>query len=175
MKGMYKTLFGIGLLLTACASTPVWVVQPTVQHVASADYEIELAAVKENTPFFSAFDLKIVNHSAETIFIDWNQSRYLFNNRPDGVLVFAQIDPETVKEGKIPKDAIASGATFSRRITPFERVAFTPYRDTRAPEKQTGIKGGLMPSGQNGVALSLQIKGEVRMEKLNVTIDSQQP
>lgn len=146
----------IVLLLLGCATPApsVWVSRPSVQKVATPEFEARLEPLKEDKPFYVSFRLTIANKSQNPFVLDWNQTRYLHNNKDQGVFVFTGIDPEKI-QGAIPPESIAPGASFTRDISPLRTVAFMP-RERIPEEGKRGFIAGLLPAGNNGIHLVLK-------------------
>jgi hypothetical protein len=86
--------------------------------------------------------------------IDWNASQYLFNGKPQGLLVFEGIDPEAVKNAMVPPDTVAPGASFSLEIMPMRLIAWSPIKEKTAAGRS--ISPGMLPIGENGILLALR-------------------
>jgi len=149
----------MGLLLWGCSSVGhpskvVWTAQPESRVVDNRRLTARIEPQKGASPFYSFFLLTITNKSDTDLVIDWNASRYLFNGRPQGMLVFEGIDPEKVKTATVPSEAIAPGGGFSRSIMPLRLIAWSPVKDNTADRR--GITPGMLPGGENGIRLMLQ-------------------
>jgi hypothetical protein len=132
-----------------------------------------LTPQKGDRPYFAFFRLALTNKSDADLIVDWNASRYLFNGRPQGVLVFEGIDPETIKAAAVPPERIAPGETFMRDVMPLRLIAWRPINES-SPNR-SGIRPGLIPAGQNGIRLALDHAAGRMTVPLSVTIANEVP
>ena len=114
----------IGLsLLAGCSGMPspsavAWTAQPEFRDVDNPLFKATIVPQKGTAPYYTSFLLTVANKSDADLVVDWNACRYLFNERPEGALVFEGIDPEKVKTKTVPAETIAPGTRFSRVIMP---------------------------------------------------------
>jgi hypothetical protein len=163
----------IMLILAGCsgASSPFkgrWVAAPSFQEADHSFCRARLSVKKGDNAYYSYFLLSLVNKGDEALYIDWNASRYLFNGKPQGGLVFEGIDPEAVKNNAVPVEAIAPGETFKRPLMPMRLIAWTPIRDKSTTSRS--ITPGMLPAGDNGIRLSLRQAGNRIRLPLSVSI-----
>jgi hypothetical protein len=149
----------IGLSLAGCSgtgprSTAAWTAQPESRSVDHPLFEAMIVPQKGEAPYYVSFLLTVTNKSDADLMVDWNSSRYLFNGRPEGALVFEGIDPEMVKTATVPGDAIAPGGLFSRVIMPLRLIAWSPLKESTASSRS--ITPGMLPAGENGIRLAVQ-------------------
>jgi len=119
-----------------------------------------LTPQKQEDSFFTSFLLEIQNQSREDLAIDWNDTIYTHNGRDNGLFVFKDITPEDVKNRSIALEIIPAGSNFSKAVAPFKLLSAAPLR---AKDNSAGIRGGILPEGDNGMRLVL-IHGEDRIE-----------
>lgn len=162
---MYCSILVLG---AGCAPTLVLHSTPRIQTAANSYYDVQFEPLKEGNNFFVSFKLSITNKTRKDLIIDWNKTRYLFNNRAFGVFVFEGIQPENIKNSNIPPDVIPAGQSFSKIIAPYQLLARAPL----ASKSQNAgkISTGPIPSGQNGIALLITQNGQKIVEKLTVNI-----
>jgi len=173
MKMRWWCVLLIWTLLTACASAKggrEWASIPPVQTAEAPAFDVSLKPLKNDNRFFVAFQLDIKNKSDQALTLDWNQTRYLYDGRDNGVLVFRGIDPAALKEAAVPPDVIAPGATFSREVFPAQLVAFTPMREEVLDKKGKGLFPGPLPAGENGIRLVLKRDGKALVQQVTVEI-----
>jgi len=158
----------------ACAQTPhkIWKSTPSLQAIQNDYYEARLEPLKKGNSFFTWFLLTIKNNTGENLEIDWNKSRYIYNNRAREGFTFRGIVPEDIKNLAIPPDVIPAGKTFSREIAPMKLIAFAPFRDSSIEENESGITPGIIPAGENGIFLVVRYNGKEVKKKITVTIES---
>ena len=150
-------LFGLFLMSCSTVDAPskgIWTAQPEIRTAENRLFGARIQPRKIDGPFYVGFLLTIENKSDEALVLDWNESHYLFNGKPQGVMVFRGVDPETVRDGTIPPEAIAPGERFSREIMPLRLIAWNPIAEKTA--SQPGITPGMLPAGENGVRLTLR-------------------
>ena len=148
-------LFLIAFLMTGCTRY-TWKIEPSEQIV---DNEYFSASISPNVfddfrKGYIAFDLTIKNHSSEDIELDWNKTLYIENNQTKGGFVFEGIIYRDKNNPKLP-DIIFSGAEFRKTICPSVLVLY----DKR-------WNHDLIPSGHNGVYLTVKIKDKEVNEKI---------
>jgi hypothetical protein len=161
------------LVLTACAApSPKWTVQPEVRSVRQAQFEAQLHPVNsrgDSGPVI-AFDLIVVNLGPKALALDWNRSRYLHNDKPHGPLVFAGVDPQALRESRLPSESLQPGQELRRQIAPLRFLAKAPINDRDAPAGQSRISGGPLPDGKSTVRMVLMLDGEERVQDLTLRI-----
>jgi hypothetical protein len=148
----------LGVVLLGCSgaqspSSAIWIAQPEFVDVDHHLLSASIAPQKGEHPYYTHFLLTLTNKSQTDLIVDWNASRYLFNGRPQGVLVFEDIDPAAVKNAMVPPETVASGAVFTRVVMPMRLIAWSPIK-----EKTTGgrsISPGMLPVGENGIRLAV--------------------
>ena len=118
------------------------------------------------------FDWLSENRTEKPLKIDWNQTKYLLNGKPNGLFWFRGIDPRSIK-GNIPPDIIPGGSHFEKVIFPVKLVAFSPVRNDTLSDGRPGIFPGPMPGGENGISLVVTLNGEKIKEKLVFTITAE--
>lgn len=146
----------MGLALWGCSSAghpsrAVWTAGPESREVDNRWFNARVEPRKGASAFYSFFLLTITNKSDSDLVVDWNDSRYLFNGSPRGMLVFEGIDPQQVKTATVPSETIAPGAVFSRVVMPLERIAWRPLKENTTDRR--GITPGMLPAGENGIRL----------------------
>jgi len=152
-------VIGFALILAGCSgvSSPykgIWIADPEVKEVDNSLCTARLTPQKGGNAYYSVFMLTVVNKSDKELMLDWNETRYLYGGKPQGVMVFQGIDPEAVKNGTIPLEAIAPGGRLERDVMPMRLVAWNPIRDKTITDR--GITPGMLPAGENGVLLSFR-------------------
>ena len=155
---------------TGCATQKIWISSPTIQTARNSYFDARLEPLTKDYKFFVSFRLTITNKTDKDLEIDWNKTRYIYNGRLHGGLIFKGIKPEDIKSLTIPADIIPAGHTFSKVISPFKLLARAPIRkrDTSEP----AISPGIMPTGENGIMLVVMLDGKKIIEKISVSIEA---
>jgi hypothetical protein len=162
------------LLLSGCAGAPkkVYISRPEVQKVSNEAFDASIRPLKLNNPFYVAFLLEVQNRTAKPLTIDWNNTRYLYNNKDQGRFVFKGIDPDAIKAG-IPEEIIPGGQKLSKRIHPLKTLGFMRKRDLPKPG-QSNFVPGILPNGVNAVVLVVSQAERQWKENLAVRFDAKQ-
>jgi hypothetical protein len=165
--------FLIGLALWGCsgAQTPsnsVWTAQPEFFEVDNHLLSARIEPKKGQYPFYDFFLLTLTNKSSTDLTVDWNASRYLLDDKPEGVLVFEGIDPAAVKSATVPPETVAPGAVFSIKIMPMRLVAWSPMKSNTSSNRS--LSPGMLPVGENGIRLAVRHENEIITIPLSVHI-----
>lgn len=168
----------IGLALWGCSgvnppSNAVWIAQPEFFEVDNSLLSARIAPQKGESSYFTFFLLTLTNKSNADLVVDWNASQYLFNGKPQGVLVFEGIDPEAVKNAMVPQETVAPGASFSLEIMPMRLIAWSPIKEETAAGRS--ISPGMLPLGENGIRLALRHRNGHFAIPLSVRISRKGP
>jgi hypothetical protein len=167
------TALWIALILAGCSNGPspingTWTAAPEFREVNNSFCQARLTPQKDDRAYYSFFLLTLVNRSDEDLVFDWNASRYLFDGKPKGALVFAGIDPEAVKNGTIPIETVPPGGRLERILMPKRLITWNSIQH-QSPGNR-GITPGLLPAGDNGVLLSFRQAGVRVTMPLSVSI-----
>ena len=168
------SLFILGA--AGCASTQLrsWTSNPSFRVSSNPCYQVRFEPVKVDSPFFEMFLVSITNVSNDNLEIDWNKTRYIHNNRSQGGFVFKGIEPKDIKASSIPADTVSAGQSLSRKIAPIKLLGWTRFRDTSVNPDESGFSPGILPEGENGISLVARCNGEEVVEKLSLTISSEE-
>ncbi len=160
------------LLLTSmgCAvKAKQWESRPASRKVETSSFTATLVPEKEGKHTFVAFRLILENKTDKPLQIDWNQTTYFVNGKPNGLFWFRGIDPRTMK-GAVPPDAVPAKSRFEKLIFPVKLVAYAPVQNDMLRDGGPGIYPGPMPEGENEVALVVVLNGRKITERLTFTI-----
>ena len=161
------------LIFSGCTGpSKTWTSSPAFQTAGNPYFRVRFEALKKEHNFYILFQLEVTNLSDRTLQVDWNKTRYLLDGKNHGGFVFAGIDPQAIKTASIPLDEIPAGGVFSREIAPYKLLAMAPFRDKTVDAGQTRISPGLLPAGENGIALFITRDGEPIVEKMALTIET---
>lgn len=161
------------LVLVGIGCAPVnttWTSEPETGTSAGRYFQARLTPQKQGDSFFTTFLLEIQNQSREDLAIDWNHTFYMYNGRENGLFVFKDITPEDVKNRSIPLEIIPAGNSFSKVVAPFKLLSRAPIR---SKDDSAGIKGGILPAGENGMQLVIRHGEETVTELMSVSITEQ--
>jgi hypothetical protein len=158
-------IFVTSILMGCATTTKEWVSNPVSRTAENNIFKAQLEPGKEGKRTFVSFRLVLVNKTGDPIKIDWNQTRYLLNGKPNGRFWFRGIDPRTIKDN-IPPDIIPGGSRLEKLIFPVKLVAFAPIQDDTLRDGGPGIYPGPMPQGENGIYLVVTQNGKKITEKL---------
>jgi len=152
-------LFLTGLTLWGCSgiqtpSTELWTAKPEFLEVDSQLFSVRIEPKKGELPYYTFFLLTLTNKGNADLMVDWNASRYLFNGRAEGGLVFEGIDPAAVKTATVPPETVAPGTVLSREIFPMRLIAWSPIKERTANGRS--ITPGIFPPGENGIRLTVR-------------------
>ncbi|MGA6925669.1 MAG: hypothetical protein WBY88_08305 [Desulfosarcina sp.] len=157
------SIIALCMILWGCNTGPtpsetMWMADPPFQEVEQPPFRVRLTPEKNQTPTYVVFLLTIANTDETDLIVDWNESRYVFNGRPQGPLVFEGIDPAAIKNATVPPERIAPGATLSRQIMPLRLIAWSPVKEKTA--RSQSIAPGMLPAGENGIRLSIEYQDQ---------------
>ncbi|UCG12867.1 MAG: hypothetical protein JSU72_20775 [Deltaproteobacteria bacterium] len=173
-KKVALSIISILFVCTGCVPSTVWRSTPIVQNAENEYYEAQLEPLTRGHKFFVSFRLSVTNRTHKNLEIDWNMTRYIHNGRTRGGFVFKGIKPEDIGGSTIPPDAILAGVTFSKVISPFKMLARPPLRDPHVESTESTIYPGILPTGENGILLVIRQNGKEVVERITLTIVSQQ-
>lgn len=164
---------GVYLLLAGCSNAPApstgtWAAQPEGVDVETPSFKVTMEPKKGDNPYYAFFLVTVTNKEKSNIVVDWNKSRYLFNGKSQGVLVFEGIDPHAIKSATVSPDVISPGAVYAKEIMPHRLIAWRPVKEKSVDGRS--ILPGIFPEGENGVLLVMQGKGEEVAIPLSVRI-----
>lgn len=168
-------ILAVGLALWGCtgASSParlVWTANPVVAEAENEAFKAAIEPRKGEFPYFTHFHLTLENKSDADMVVDWNATQYLFDGRPQGVMVFKGIDPKAVGTASVPPDTVAPGSVFARDVMPLRLIAWSPVREKTMDEHS--ITPGMFPAGTNGIRLAVGQSGSRLIIPLSVRISS---
>ncbi|MHC4324004.1 MAG: hypothetical protein ACYSUX_07005 [Planctomycetota bacterium] len=164
----------IGLMIAiavGCAPVTVSMSDPAIQIAANPYYEAQFEPMKQGFRSFVVFRLTVKNKTKTQLQIDWNKTRYLFNGSPQGIYVFRDIDPESIKSRTIAPDIISPQDVFTRIIAPQKLIAYTPFREQNEfASDESAFNGGPVPAGNNGILLVVRTNDKEIKERLTLDI-----
>ena len=171
MGGIMKkraAVFGLLVMIiifTGCSSAKIWTSTPPIQSASNQFFTTQFEPIRGKGKFINGFRLTVANNSSQALIVDWNATRYLFNNKNSGRFIFEGIDKKNVNNP--PPDEIAAGKTLSKDIFPLKLIA---WRRGPGFANLPAFSPGPVPDGQNGILLIVNRNGERVLEKINVTI-----
>ncbi|MFZ1202004.1 MAG: hypothetical protein WAO07_17680, partial [Desulfobacterales bacterium] len=168
MMKILKTIFGCCLatfFLYGCATTRTWISSPEYQSADNAVFSTRLTPIKGGGQFIDAFRLEVKNKTQRPLEIDWDATRYLYDQMASGRFAFQGITAKNINDP--PPDTVLPGATLEKVIFPVSLIA-----TRRGPGYigQAAFSAGPVPEGRNGILLVVRQNGKVLREELTVTI-----
>jgi len=153
------------LFLFGCAPTRKWISSPEFQSADNATFSARFTPLRGNGRFISEFRLEVQNKTLQPLEIDWNNTRYLFNQAPSGRFAFEGITEKNINNP--PSDVVPPQGTLEKVISPVNLIAWR-----RGPGfiNQPAFSAGPVPAGQNGILLVVRQNGKELREKMTVTI-----
>jgi hypothetical protein len=107
--------------LSGCAPTRTWISSPEFQSADNATYSARFTPLRGSGQFIAEFRLEVKNKTRQPLEIDWNSTRYLYNQGPSGRFAFEGIN---AAKDHIPGESDRLAArTRIRQPTGFQRRA----------------------------------------------------
>ncbi len=166
------------VVLAGCASVKVTTADPPTQRADTARFEVLLQPQPAaGRAHFNAFRLVITNKTERPFSIDWDDTYYLLNGRRQGQFGWEGMSPGDLNRlQKNPVVTVAPGTTQAVIVFPLTLLAAVPA-DARARLGGTGpgAQGALvvLPTGLNGMELTVQQDGEQFRETLTLRIKTE--
>lgn len=153
-------IFLIAFFMTGCVTLGPrysWKIEPYTQNVENEYFSASISPTSFNNIWegYQAFDLTIKNKTSADIELDWNRTIYVENNQTNGGFMFEGVVYKDRNNPK-PPDIIFSGSEFRKTIWPNALVSFG----------YSSWHHYAIPSGQNGVYLTVRIKDKEVKEKI---------
>jgi hypothetical protein len=159
------------LTVTGCAAVEVYSSNPAVQKMSSDYFNVELEPqLQEGQNFFTSFRFVLTNKTKKDLYVDWENTFYLFNGRRSGRFVWEGVDWDALKQIRNqPLVPVAAGDTVTAVIFPKSLVGRSRITTT------TGLRytSGPLPAGENGIFLVVKHNGREMREKIVVKIEAQ--
>ena len=166
IKYIISGVITLQIVLSGCAPTRNWISQPASQMLSNKYYDAKFEPQKDGQNYFNAFRLEITNKTGKDLTIDWNKSRYLYNNKAYGTFVFGGVNEKNVHD--LPPDIVPASGTLTKVISPLNMVAWKPLK---TPHYDTpGFSRGLIPEGDNGIFLVVRQDEQEIQGKITLTI-----
>jgi len=161
-----KSVLTIGIaatILTAgCATTRIVVkAEPTVMQ-ASNEYFETTATPRCGSYGCEAFTLQIKNKTDKNLEVNWNKTLYITRGQTSGGFMFEGVVYKDRNNPKSP-DIVFGNGTLSKTIWPNNLVEFSSG-------KYGGWRNEDMPSGENGIYLTVNVDGKEISQKLVTNI-----
>ena len=143
----------------------VYRVSPTIQTSSNEFFVANLSAKCPNNGC-EFFLLEIENKTDGDLELDWNKTLYILNGITSGGFMFEGIAYKDRNNSKLP-DIIFAKSKFSKLIQPSSLVYFSRGRYGEWENKN-------MPTGENGVYLTVVVDGREIKEKITINITREQ-
>ena len=155
----------LGILLAACSKTTYYSRIDNVDLIAKGElYDISLQPrFKEyglDNPSLRGFILTVMNHSDQDLRVVWKDTRFILNGEDKSGFVFPDTDPKFRHMPKRPS-VVPSGGRLREAIFP---TKFASYMSV--------WHHNTLPTGELGVLLTLQVKGETITETFSLIHDT---
>ncbi|UCH21927.1 MAG: hypothetical protein JSU83_01300 [Deltaproteobacteria bacterium] len=168
MKNFVKlSLICLLLGMAACAPTKIWTSDPLVQSAENPHYNAKFEPMKNGNNYFNSFRLVFTNKSDKDLTIDWNKTRYLYNNKAYGRFVFAGVDEKNVNN--LPPDTVPSGGSLTKIVSPLKMIAWKPLQARHVDTP--GFSRGPIPEGQSGILLVVSWNSQEIRERITLNIE----
>ena len=169
----YTMMFAVCAMvfMAGCAPSMTWISRPEVQNTTNPVYDVRLEPLTEGHAFYTFFRVTVTNKTDKAIKIDWNRTRYIRDGKGFGTFVYRGVKAEDYQNGTIPLDMIGPKESFTRQVAPLKLVTFARVKE-RVGEGE-GFSPGILPDGENGMALVVTQDGKDVVERLSVEIVSQ--
>ncbi|MGA8239633.1 MAG: hypothetical protein WB818_03600 [Desulfobacterales bacterium] len=151
--------------LSGCAPTRTWIISPEFQSADNATYSARFTPIKGSGRFINEFRLEVKNKTRQPLEIDWNSTRYLYNQGPSGRFAFEGITEKNINNP--PSDVVPPEGTLQKIISPVNLIA---WRHGPGYANLPAFSAGPVPEGQNGILLVVRQNGNEIREKMTVTI-----
>lgn len=154
-------LLGLFAIVSSCGpsyvSRYVYRATPTTQKAANNYFIAKISPICGEYGCW-AFNLTIENKSHKDIELDWNKTLYISNGTTEGGFMFDGVVFKDRNNSK-PPDIIFAGSTFVKIISPNNLVSFN-----------NGWNQEHMPTGENGVYLTVKVGNQEVHEKLTLIL-----
>lgn len=158
-------LFGLIAIIGSGGPRYVYKWTPTIQTSANDFFVAKISPICPNS--CRAFSLTVENKTDKDIEIDWNRTLYISNGRTSGGFMFEGVVYRDRNNPK-PPDIIFAKSSFTKEIMPNNLVDFS------TSQYSGGWRHEQMPTGENGVYLTIKVGGEEIKEKLTINITREQ-
>lgn len=164
-------LFLLLLTFIGCSGqSKYWVSHPEKEITGNPFYRAELTPLKEDGTYYVKFRFQFTNLTEEPLFIEWNRSFYILDNKVSGHFLFEGITREIALSGNIPEERIDPGKTTTREMVPVERMVAVKDETKKGSTPQI-YQPGLIPKGENGIYLTVHqnsrfIRGKIAVQIL---------
>ncbi len=150
---------------SGCAPTRTWISSPESQSADNPVFSARFTPLRGSGSFISQFRLEVKNKTRQPIEIDWNNTRYLFNQAPSGRFAFEGITEKNITHP--PSDVVAPEGALQKVISPVNLIA---WRRGPGFVNQPAFSAGPVPEGQNGIRLVVRQNGQEIRAEMTVTI-----
>lgn len=154
----------VGLFAIVGSGGPryVYIASPFVQTSSNDFFEAEITPLCPNGKGCKFFELEIKNKTDKDIELDWNKTLYISNGTTSGGFMFEGIVYKDRNNPK-PPDIVFANRTFRKIISPNNLVNFSSGR-------YGGWTNENMPTGENGVYLTIRVGDKEINEKIIINV-----
>jgi len=154
----------VGLFVIVGSGGPryVYIASPFVQTSTNDFFEAQLTPLCPNGKGCKFFELTIENKTDKDIELDWNKTLYISNGTTSGGFMFEGVIYKDRNNPK-PPDIVFAKGTFCKTILPSNLVRFSSG-------KYGGWTNENMPTGENGIYLTVRVEGKEINEKIIINV-----
>jgi hypothetical protein len=165
---MIKSCFNITLILvlTGCATVPVYTSEPATQTVENDIFAVELEPhLASGKSYFDSFRYVFVNKTDQELQIDWQNTFFLKNGTRFGRWGMEGFTIEQLQEKREhPLIRVAPGSTISGIIFPLKLIAKRNW--TAVSRDEIAKQLGIIPESESGMLLTVRQGDQVISEQL---------
>lgn len=156
----------VGLFAIVGSGGPRYVyrVSPTMQISTNDFFVAKISPLCPNG--CKAFSLTIENKTDKDMELDWNKTLYISNGKTSGGFMFEGVVYKDRNNPK-PPDIIFAKSTFSKTIWPNNLVYFSSGKYGKWRNED-------MPTGENGVYLTVKVGSQEIKEKITINLIREQ-
>lgn len=154
-------------LISGCVTTRyVWKSDPVNRSIENEYFTAEISPASCDSWGCEAFRLTVKNKTNKNLELNWNKTLYIVHGQTSGGFMFEGVIYKDRNNSKSP-DIIFPGGKLSKGIWPNNLVEFSSGR-------YGGWRHESMPSGENGVYLTVAVDGKEISEKLTIVLSRTQ-
>lgn len=149
-------------VVPGCVTTIISRSDPKYQYIVSQDYYVSITPVRTKS-YFYAFRLIVKNQTKQDIWINWDKTKYVFEEDANGGFMFDGVDYKE-REASKPMSRVPANDIFIKTIWPNVLV-----------DRNKDWFHQPLESGRHGIELTIISGRQVFEEKLLLSISVQEP
>ncbi len=175
---MYKNiLWGVALIslvVAGCATKEqIYQSSPSMQTVSTTHYEVKLEPLRaEGYNYYNQFRYEFTNKTNGVLTIDWSETYYLQNGKRYGNFGWEGLTLEELRGIKEDPDiTVAAGQTETAILFPGKLIGWKEEgARLKAATPEAGFTNGIIPAGEHGMSIAVLKDGKVLRKRVLVTI-----